>query len=428
MTKPVRKQKQVRFYPILPRTPRSKRGDSSSAVVSEVSDINYPRKMYADWVFLASGTKIDFINESRTVVLGQNGRLIIRHPGWRNAIAKGVGACYPYARQLGSCVPTHYSGFATDKKNYSSTCYGQIHGGGLIQPASYTPLIDEAVGKLKNKLNGKIGNAQLAAPLAESREIHRLIRQINGLGMTTLKSVLAIKKSRGKSAAKLFGDVWLGYGFGIAPMLKDIESAAKSILAYNTRGDHHVRVVGTATRDFVSGQKFYPEVVAYGGTVQFTAQCNHTQGVQIVAGINLKTRSAASYSVLDHLGLRISEVPSTLWELTPYSWAVDYFTTVSPWLDDMFFTLPGETVYVSQAKKYQSETTSTPEWLADTGFSFSASGNPSKFKFVSFDRSCLSALPTRSLRVKSVDEIAAHGITKLLNLASVIAGRRGPRL
>jgi len=95
----------------------------------------------------------------------------------------------------------------------------------------------------------------------------------------------------------------------------------------------------------------------------------------------------------------------------------------------VFYTVPGTCVYALVNHKYQSKSTSFPQAFANTGLTTKLSGNATVVRYFSFSREKLAAgLPTRDLRIKSVDEIANHGITKLLNLASVIAGRRGPKL
>jgi hypothetical protein len=287
-------------------------------------------------------------------------------------------------------------------------------------------LKDQALAKLKNRLNGSIGNAQLAAPLAESREIHRLVKQVNGLTLDMLKAALAIKKTKGKSAAKFFGDVWLGFGFGVRPMIDDITKAANSILDYTTREDRHVRVAGTASREYTSGRRDAPfEIACYGLALGVNNAAHHRQSVHIVAGIDLKLRTAASYSVLDHLGLDWDGVPGAIWEYLPFTWVVDYVATVGPWVDDMFFTLPGSVKYVSQSEKYQNETINDPFGVPSFGYSGKISGTPGKANYVSFTRTKLATLPTRALRFKTVDEIAKHGLTKILNLGSVLAQKHG---
>jgi hypothetical protein len=292
-------------------------------------------------------------------------------------------------------------------------------------------LNDQAISRLKNRLQGKVGNAELGPPLAESREIHRLVRQINDIGMDALRAMLAAKKSKGKSVAKLAGDIWLGFGFGVNPLLKDIQSAADSILHYVTRQDRRIVISGTASREYHSGSEstgsstYIAQDAAYG----WYRSARHTQGIRYEAGIDLNVRAGSNYSVGDHLGLKIGQLPSILWELTPYSWAVDYFSTVGGYLEDVFYTLPGTVKFLSKSYKYQSETTANVKLFLTAGTKAAYSGNASVMRYNLFSREKQApVLPTRSLRIKSADEIASHGVTKLLNLASVLAGRRGPNL
>lgn len=419
----------IRFYPILPRVKRTKTSVTEGKLSIVNSAIMYRHARISERRLISDGSKSIWLNEDAMFTSGANNiRTFHKNPGWRQLIAKGGDATDPYSRSVGTLKTVQYGGTTTGF-GYISQSRGSISGTLLVNSMDTTDLRDAAVGRLKHKLNGYIGNAQIAPPLAESREIHRLVRQINDLGMSTLRSALAIKKTRGKSALKQFGDIWLGFGFGLNPMLKDIQSAAEAVIKYTIRQDHRVRVVGTAKREYHSAiNPTVGENIAYGTDLAVASSAHHTQGVRIVAGIDLTVRSAASYSVADHLGLKISEIPATLWELTPYSWAIDYFTTVSPWLDDMFFTLPGVTKYVSQTTKYQLETTFSTRVIDSPGFKFAGSVSPGVFKYVSIVRASLATLPSRQLRVKSLDEIAMHSTTKLLNLASVLAGRASPNL
>jgi hypothetical protein len=223
---------------------------------------------------------------------------------------------------------------------------------------------------------------------------------------------------------KLFADVWLGFGFGVNPLLHDIESAANAILDYTTRDDRRVRVTGTANRDWRTSGLTNTGTAVRGAQLDIYSAAHHKQGARIVAGVDLKLRSGSSYSVQDHLGLKISDVPGTLWELTPFSWVVDYFVTVGPWLDDMFFTLPGVTKYVSLSRKYEVRTDLSGKFRYLPSVQFGGTVNPGYIDYFVFSRASLSSLPTRQIQVKSVDQVAQHGLTKLLNLASVLAGRR----
>lgn len=420
------------FYPIIPRVKLGKTKRNAENSPNQTKPYLISRRLQSDRLIKSTRQyfPIYLQNSQDQVVVGYEEKAGIKNPGWRQVVAQGGDATSTYSRIRLTYRPTTYTCQFEDAGNLSRGS-GQDDGGLNLVEKPWQPLIDQATASLKHKLDGNIGKAQLAAPIAESREIHRMVRQINTIGIDTFKALLAVKKTRGLSAFKQFGNIWLGFGFGVNPLIQDITSAANSILDYTTREDRHVRLTGTASLDHLTSIKVLGNLgnIAYGGNLGQLSSFHHMQGVKIVAGIDLKLRSAASYSVLDHLGLKIEQLPSVLWELTPFSWAVDYFTTVGPWLDDMFYTLPGVTKYISLSMKYQNEGQMYPYAIPSSGFigSVTKTGGGTS-QYTSFTRQRLTALPSRAIRIKSSDEVAQHSLTKLLNLSSVLAQKWGPGL
>lgn len=423
--------KTPKFYPSLKRDKTvNKTGIRRGAIQSNVP-VRVPRIIQANSIF--KPTKVEnknFLAVNTMAIVGNNIKSGTKNPSWRVTIAKKGDATSNYGRDIYQVRPTQYR-VRAESLNWLSNGVGTLSGGTVISEANQTALNDLAIGRLRNKLQGKVGNAELAAPLAESREIHRLVRQINGLGMSALRAMLAAKKSKGKSVSKELANIWLGLGFGLNPLLSDLEKAAKSILEYVTRADRTVVITGTAHQEYfsttqaISGSEF----IAQDANIGFDRCTRHTQSIRYVAGVDLQIGAGSNYGVLDHLGLKLGALPSTLWELTPFSWVVDYGSTVGSWLEDAFYTVPGRILYVSKNYRYQSECVATPRVFYTAGTSGVFSGTQSVGRFTNFDRTSLAQqLPVRSLRIKSVDEIAMHGLNKMLNLASVLAGGYGPNL
>lgn len=424
--------KQPKFYPNLPRDKSRKlKSDRRVGAILVNQPYRVPRVMRADRYYIPfPWYEPNYISETTTELVGNDIRSGTKNPNWRVTIAQGGDATSNYSREHFHAVPTTYS-VVSEGNNYISKGYGTRWGGLLKQENDTVAIDDIAIGRLKHKLQDKVGNVRLAPPLAESREIGRLVRQINGLGMDAFKALLAAKKTKGKSVAKQLSDIWLGFGFGVNPLLQDIKSSADSILHYVTRTDHRVVVTGAARQEHTSGYRAIDssEYVAYGAAIMWHLNAHHIQSVRYVAGVDLTVKSSANYSVANHLGLELGALPSALWELTAFSWVVDYFTTVGSYLDDVFYTLPGTVKYISKSYKYQSRTFGFPCAAPSDNFKITLNGSVSKTIYTLFVRTKLApTLPTRSLRIKSVDEIASHGLTKFLNLASVLVARRGPKL
>lgn len=421
-----------KFYPVLPRERRVKLAPNRVRGNLLRVPVYTPKLRKADYLDKTFNTYLpNWISEDTKEFQGNDEKAGTKNPGWKVTIAKGGDATSSYSRTIFKVRPTAYS-IRSENPTSLSVGYGTAFGGLLIQQNAYTDLEDQAIGRLKNRLSGKVGNAQLGPPLAESREIGRLVRQINGLGMETFKALLAAKKSKGKSVFKQFGQIWLGFGFGVNPLLQDIKAATDSILHYVTRMDRRIVIRGAATREYTSGLNSVTsssDSISAHCTLGWYLSAHHTQGVQYTAGIDLQVRAGSNYSMPDHLGLKVEALPSILWELTPFSWVVDYGTTVGSFLDDVFYTLPGTVKYLSKSYKYQCRTYGSPKAINIPGAKSVLGGSISYGEYIQFTREKLAAtLPTRSLRIKTADEVASHGVTKLLNLASVLAGRRGPNL
>lgn len=413
--------KQPTVYPKLPRMKRDKRfndGARQSTSTANKSQ-SYQRASL-------NGTPI-WLNERQTINWPNTTKTYVNNPDWKKKIAKGENATASYDTR-GVSHFTNLSYNVTSKLNGNTSIgYGVLPCGWYPGNLDWTVLEDQALSRLKNKIQGAVGNASLAAPLAESREIHRLSRQISTVGLDVFKALLAAKKTGGKSVAKVAGDIWLGFGFGVNPLIKDMSDAANSILDYQERNDHRIVVHGSASKDWLTSTKVAMYLAAYGTDVCTSTQSYHKQSVRLTAGIDLKVKSSASYSVADHLGLKLEALPSVLWELTAFSWVVDYFTTVGPWLEDMFYTLPGVVIYGSKNRRYLLEATATPYFQKTFGSydgTITGSGSTGSVGYFDFSRQPFSPTSVRSLRVKTADEIASNGLSKLLNLGSVLVGRR----
>lgn len=260
------------------------------------------------------------------------------------------------------------------------------------------------------------------APVRELNELRRPIRQINSLATDLIRALLEVKRTRGHSALKFASDVWLGYGFGIAPLFKDVEDAAKALARRLGGPPAMARIYKRASR--ITPITARSTLFLDGGTVGIEASANLRASLSYTytAGFNTALLNAVPYSYSESLGTRLTDVLPALWELTAYSWVVDYFATVQPWLEDLFFDDGGSTIYVVKSRKLHVEGDLLYKPLVPKQVSVdSFSAGDAKYEMFEFSRTLLGKqLPRVALRWKSSDEVGLHALSKLLNLAALL--------
>jgi len=125
--------------------------------------------------------------------------------------------------------------------------------------------------------------------------------------------------------------------------------------------------------------------------------------------------------MLGHLGFTWEALPSIGWEFIPFSWIGDYFTTAGSYLEDVFYSPPGSTIYVTLNRKYTYTSECALTHIAWKGGKvLDQKSGLARVSFFSFDRQKLSSLPHRDLRFKTMDEVGLGSIKKLLNLAALL--------
>jgi hypothetical protein len=301
-----------------------------------------------------------------------------------------------------------------------------------INSADDSAIMDLALSRLKNKLNGNIEQVKLMVPVVELREMRDMIHASASMATDLVNALVKIKKTKGRSAFKYASDAWLNFSFGVRPFVSDMNNIADSISTYlNNKSGGFTKVVhGSATKQWISNET-QGAVHLYGFDTLNLFEGLNTLSYRYVAGVNFNFLTANNYGISDQFGLNFESLPSSIWELIPYSWLIDYFTTVGAYLDDTFVLPPGSTIYVSLNKRYTLEgalrynrierpNDGIQARIANEGPPYKANQRPF-FKYIYFSRTALSSIPHRSLRFKTADEIGKSAVNKLLNLTSLLA-------
>ena len=130
------------------------------------------------------------------------------------------------------------------------------------------------------------------------------------------------KKAKNKALAQLLSSLWLQYQYAFRPILMDIEAIAAELhdqtfsIRRTSRASAQKTI--TATRSYTS---------AYGGvSVDFTEE------QRTVVSVRSGVLYEAAIDPHRQFGLHWTNLPSALWELTPWSFVADWFINVGDYL------------------------------------------------------------------------------------------------
>lgn len=360
-------------------------------------------------------------------------------PDWKVKIAKRLDATGAYERfAFSDVLPVTMS--ASLRSSYwninwkrwdnflDEVSYHQLpHYTLLGNTVTDSALRDQALKKFKSKLSGKIGNAELLVPALELGELRGTIRETARLTDQVLRNIaLSSRSLRGAALVSALQKIWLTYSFGVKPLVSDTMSMLDSVSNFLDRPTQLHRLRASASKEWVTGAK--SSTTGYNGWLIATSgTCKHRLTYSFVAGVDFRLVCGNNYGLADHLGFSDfwGQLPSIGWELLPFSWVADYFSTVGDYLGDTFVFPPGSTKYLVETRYYEGRLTSAAAINQDpTVLSpHSVEGFrtvPGYAKLISMTRAPLSALPHRSLRFKTVDEVGRNTVNRLLNLCSLL--------
>lgn len=365
--------------------------------------------------------------------IGQNVVSSVDNPNWRNQIARGVDASTAYSKQVRSIdsFATANASCKTVFPSLGATITGTLDFRGLstpgIQVVHDSTIRDIALKRLKNKLNSDLKQFKALIPLGELREMRGLVNQSTRIIKDTILYLLQPgRKKDPRAFVKFAQEKWLHMNFGIMPILSDASNLAMAIdEILNSRG-HRVVYRGSFTDDIfesTSDTSAGSLTGTYGCNLALSTSTHHRVSYKFTAGVDTTVISGNNYNVQEHFGLQFSDLPSALWELTAFSWVIDYAATVGEYLEDVFSSPGVLTSYISEnhrcisVREHEYRPIKWPQVETQMSSSQSTRGVEKLFYF---SRTPLSQLPRRILRFKTSDEVGRNAVSKLLNLASLL--------
>jgi hypothetical protein len=138
-----------------------------------------------------------------------------------------------------------------------------------------------------------------------------------------------------KSAARAKANAWLEYRYGWRPLISDVKTIVTDAQKLHDRAMGKRLVFRSTERQSGSKTVTFVDKRALGILASWpsTGSATRTQSVRVSAGV-IAQYSAESYAdaAMRTLGLRLCDVPSTAWEIIPFSFVVDWSTNVGKWI------------------------------------------------------------------------------------------------
>lgn len=302
--------------------------------------------------------------------------------GYRGKIKRGENAIGPYKRSGSNIERTPGSvSFSSRNKDPidGSLLYGSSSGyfGSLpLQSDLDTPLIinpsleheaqTKAATKLYNSANGLIQKAYSGETLGELKQGWDLMKNpikslLNGYTRFTKinRAKLASAKTEKhlKNILRSVGDSWITYKFGIQPLFQtavDVGEACASLVIgqnglFRVNGNSSARDEDVRSREgvgpvggFAINAKIAEEIVYY-----TQSRYAYTGGVLIDTPLYDYDRARRAF------GLSWNEFIPTLWELTPWSFLVDYYVNVGDLIYNACRPKP-KWVFLAESIKHES--------------------------------------------------------------------------
>lgn len=177
-----------------------------------------------------------------------------------------------------------------------------------------------------------------------ARELTRLHNEFGMLAQTILRNGMRKgTKLALAEAHKVIGGTWLEWNFGIAPLLSDIDAGAQALadLVTDTGGTRRVRGFGTESKSTQTSELWGPTFTVGGagiGESRMSVYYTKTEEVNVNYTVGLRHPSGLTDRLIgrQRLGLTFDQFVPTLYELTPFSFILDYFSNMGSVLEQLF--------------------------------------------------------------------------------------------
>lgn len=275
-------------------------------------------------------------------------------PKYRSVIKSGNDATSTYSR-LSMLQVDQRTPFSAVVSRVGNPATGVIHKETVV--GEWFPLLPSggsldfsdartrALTRITSRLSGQQSTANGMQFLAELNQVIRMLRRpYSGITQLLDRFSVQVRRYRGRYLTSVrvpntrqfvrnVGSAWLETSFGLMPLMSDVKDLSETAARLATdQSRKRERVTGEATTQ--SGGQQTETITAVTGMnnsrLRFRANSSFEQRVRFVAALDW-SRTAAVGSlgrVAELSGFRPDLFIPTLYELVPWSWAIDYVSNL----------------------------------------------------------------------------------------------------
>lgn len=245
---------------------------------------------------------------------------------------------------------------------------------------------------IRHPLNGLVSKLQdyqrIAAALSRARGLRGKVRIVR------------------KQLHQLLGDLWLELSFGWQPLVMDIEEGAQALADLTVFEPGVLRVKGRGKEKKYSVTNLsglYP----IGGSginapLSGTKTVEESYSIVYAGGVKCPGSLSGEGFAKDRLGFGMSNFVPTVWELTPYSFLLDYFLNVSEMITA--YTVPAPALaFATRTVTLNKKVTYEGNITAPLNYKGGGSAGSLVIEGKSMNRTVLSQYPAVNWEVRSPD-------------------------
>lgn len=383
--------------------------------------------------------------EGSLMTIGQSRTETVRNHQWQERIARGEGVTSPYTRNsvnvevepasihinsgkfaLGQKVGSDGRGywvFGVNKYVSEGDAIFQLSAADIQESSTFTLAGIKATNKAATDLHEKaqevytqFAGMTFAGTIFETASGIRHPLQALVKGMTNFQKVARLATSSTlangvkvvvKEAHQVIGGLWLETVFGWKPLVADIETAAETLAdIYVGMRPEVVRCSGSG-HDEQSSTSHVSSTTSVGGwavnaKLDYTRIVSETIRILYVYGISDKTGLTDVQLSRRKLGLGLEQFAPTVYELTPYSFLLDYFSNIGDMIN--YMTKPSPSM-VYGCKTTLMEKSIVYRGSVSPGYGYTGGGTAGSLKITSkvMVRDVMNQLPVIIPEVKYPD-------------------------